>query len=155
MKVKALLSLFLIVVLFIAGCQKKEEPKAPENAPQTQTVTPPPVDTVKAVPEVKIPDLVGTWTGTFDSRATTLKITEQTETAFKGSITINYREVINQKVSGKLNLETKEVSMNDQLHSRFAGSYFGKLSEEGDKYSGTFTMKVDKSKFKFSLTKKK
>jgi len=99
-------------------------------------------------------DLKGTYSGTLDSRATTLKITEQTDTTFTGSITINYREVINQKISGKLDQEKMTATMKDVLHSRFAGTYSAKISEDGKKLSGTFTQNVEKTKYSFSLTKK-
>ncbi len=100
-----------------------------------------------------IPDLKGKWTGTFDKRTTTLRITEQDGMTFKGSITINYREVINQQVSGTINEKTMEVSMKDLLHSRYAGTYKGKVSEDMKILSGTFTQNVEKTKFSFSLKK--
>ncbi|PIP79252.1 MAG: hypothetical protein COW85_01775, partial [Ignavibacteria bacterium CG22_combo_CG10-13_8_21_14_all_37_15] len=96
----------------------------------------------------------GIYTGKFDSRATTLKITEQTDSKFSGSITINYRETINQKISGELDQEKMTVTMKDMLHSRFAGTYSAKLSEDGKKLSGTFTQNVEKTKYSFSLNKK-
>ncbi|QQS36670.1 MAG: hypothetical protein IPM56_01560 [Ignavibacteriales bacterium] len=154
--------LLAALIIFVAGCgeQKKEEPKM-EEQPKTQiteqTPAEQPKDTMMAEdPEmtVSIPDLKGTWTGKFDSRATTLKITEQDSLSFKGTITINYREVINQQVSGKLNLEKNTLTMKDLLHSRYAGSYFANLSEDLGSLSGTFTQNVDKTKFTFNLKKK-
>jgi hypothetical protein len=46
------------------------------------------------------------------------------------------------------------MKMKDQLHSRFQGKYSGKLSEDADNYTGTFTMNLDGSKFSFDLNKK-
>jgi len=43
--------------------------------------------------------------------------------------------------------------MTDQVHSRYMGKYNGKLSEEADNFSGTFTMNADDSKFSFNLKK--
>jgi len=98
--------------------------------------------------------MLGTWSGTFDSRACTLKITKQDSTAFSGSITINYREVVNQSVSGTINVEKNTVSMKDQIHSRYMGTYSGKLSSDIKNMSGTFTITVDKKNLSFNLNKK-
>ncbi|MDP2364309.1 MAG: hypothetical protein Q8M94_11155, partial [Ignavibacteria bacterium] len=115
------------------------------------------VDTVKPeveIPVVQIPDLKGKWTGKFDGRVTTLNITEQDGLTYKGSITINYRDVINQQVSGKINLEKKTFTMNDLLHHRFAGNYSGKISEDLNTLAGTFIQKVDKRQSQFNLKRK-
>ena len=104
--------------------------------------------------EKKIPDITGTWTGKFDSRLTTLKITSQDSTSFKGKITIHYREVINQEVKGTFNPEKLTLNMSDQLHSRYMGKYAAKLSSDIKNLTGTFTMNIDKKKLNFNLTKK-
>lgn len=104
--------------------------------------------------KVTIPDLKGMWTGTFDKRATTLTITNQTDSSFSGKITINYRQVINQEVKGSFSPATKKLTMTDQLHSRYQGKYEGRLSKDFNNFSGTFTMKLDGSKFQFNLNKK-
>jgi hypothetical protein len=149
------------VLFFSVGCEQKkpEEVSVPKDTVQIKVEEPAPIDTlVKDTvtvkePEVTIPDLTGKWSGTFDQRAATLRITEQDGKTFKGAITINYREVINQQVSGSIDEKTMEVKMKDLLHSRYAGSYKAKLSEDMKKLSGTFTQNVEKSKFSFSLTK--
>lgn len=153
-----IITLFLsVIILFAAGCgeQKKEEPQN-EDPQKSEQIEQPKAEEPVVVeePVVNIPDLKGTWTGKFDSRATTLKITEQDSVSFKGTITINYREVINQQVSGKINLEKNTLTMKDLLHSRYAGSYSGKLSEDLSTYSGTFTSNVDKNNFSFNLKRK-
>lgn len=149
-------------ILFAAGCgeQKKEEPKV-EDEIKSETIEQPKAEEPKAEeptivekPAVVIPDIKGTWTGKFDSRATTLKITEQDSVSFKGTITINYREVINQQVSGKIDVEKNTLTMKDLLHSRYAGSYSAVLSEDMSTLSGTFTQNVEKTKFTFNLKKK-
>lgn len=149
------ISLFLFILIasvavVLTGCEKKTEQPQQEEPIVTNEPLPPAVEETK----IEFPNLVGTWTGKFDSRATTLTITEQTDSIFKGKITINYREVINQEVSGKINLETKEITMTDLLHSRYKGKYRGKLTDEDMKFSGTFTSDIDKNNFSFSLTKK-
>ncbi len=156
-----LFSYALLALLVLTSCEQKkpEEVSIPKDTLQVKAEEAVPADillkdttTIKK-PEVVIPDLKGKWTGTFDQRATTLRITEQDGNSFKGAITINYREVINQQVSGTINEKTMDVSMKDLLHSRYAGSYKGKLSEDMIKLSGTFTQNVEKTKFNFSLKK--
>lgn len=147
-----------ITLLAIIACEKKTDtPEVKEESIQEEPAqieeTPEEV-TEPEVPVVQIPDLMGQWTGKFDARNTILNITEQTDSTFKGRITISYREVINQDVEGTISPSTMRMTMKDMLHSRFRGRYSGKLSEDGKNYSGTFTMDVDKSQFSFNLTKK-
>jgi len=151
-------TMLLLSILAQFGCEKKTEKiEQPKEEVKTEEVMPDTSSSIKEpVTEVKItiPDIKGTWTGVFDKRATTLKITEQTDSSFSGKITIEYREVINQDVKGSFSPTTLKMTMSDQLHSRYQGSYSGKLSKELNNYSGTFTMKVDGSKFSFNLNKK-
>lgn len=154
-------TMLLVSVIAYFGCEKKaEESKQTEEGVKNENVS---ADTLSSVTsenkpavdnKVQIPDIKGTWTGVFDKRATTLKITEQTDSSFSGTITINYREVINQEVKGTFSPTTLKMTMTDQLHSRYQGSYSGKLSKELNNCSGTFTMKLDGSKFSFNLNKK-
>lgn len=148
---------FSIVVFF--GCEKKT--KTPEVKEQTiqetekeQEVVEEETEPEPEEPIIQIPDLLGQWTGKFDARNTVLNITEQTDSTFKGKITISYREVINQEVEGTISPSTMRMTMKDMLHSRFRGRYAGRLSEDGKTFSGTFTMDLDKSQFSFNLTKK-
>jgi hypothetical protein len=159
-KIKSLIFPLVFISLFVfTSCEQKktEEVSVSKDTVQVKVEEPAPVDTlsketaVVTEPEVVIPDLKGKWTGTFDKRATTLRITEQDGNSFKGAITINYREVINQQVSGTIDEKKMEVSMKDLLHSRYAGTYKAKLSEDMKKLSGTFTQNVEKTKFTFSL----
>lgn len=158
---KSIIPVLLLISLFVsAGCQKKQEqPQQQTTTQQGDTTkmadtTKKADTTAKAEKKAEVPDLKGTWSGKFDQRATTLKITEQNGNDFKGNITINYREVINQQVSGTIDPTTKKVSMKDLLHSRFQGKYSGKVSDDMKKLSGTFTMDLDGSKFNFNLSKK-
>ncbi len=98
--------------------------------------------------------MVGVWSGKLDSRATTLVITKQDGNNFEGRITINYRTPINQEVKGTVDAKTRTIKMADQLHSRYKGKYSGKLSDDEKSYIGTFTKNVDKTSFRFKLTKK-
>jgi len=144
-----------IAVIAFIGCEKKTDQQ--QTDVKTEVDLP---DTISAIEEpvaeekIKIPDLRGTWTGKFDKRATTFNITEQNDSSFSGKITINYRQVINQEVKGTFSPTTLKMTMIDQLHSRFEGKYDGKLNKELNNFSGTFTMKLDGSKFSFNLNKK-
>jgi len=135
-----LTALVMLTVVVYFGCEKKTD--------DTE------VETDNTKTENIIPDIKGTWTGTFDSRSTVLNITEQTDSSFTGKISISYRQAINQDVSGFFSPSTMSMEMIDQLHSRFQGKYNGKLSEDGNNYSGTFIMDLDESKFSFNLNKK-
>lgn len=100
-----------------------------------------------------IPDITGKWTGTFDNRSTVLEITGQTDSSFTGKISISYREAIHQQVNGSFSPTNMNMSMSDQLHSRYQGKYNGVLSENFNNFSGMFTMTVDNSKYAFNLNK--
>ncbi|MCB0743037.1 MAG: YtxH domain-containing protein [Ignavibacteriae bacterium] len=96
----------------------------------------------------------GVWVGKLDSRLTTLTITGEEANKIDGKIVINYRDPLKQDVKGTYNPETKTLTMEDQLHSRYKGKYSGKISEDGKTYSGTFTTLVDKKSYNFNLVKK-
>jgi len=159
--------LFIVVYAILAvtvyyGCEKKtDESETSIDNVETETIVPntnssetlTEIEPVEEI-EIVIPDLKGTWTGTFDSRSTVLNITEQTDSSFSGKISISYRQAINQDVKGSFSPSTMNMKMKDQLHSRFRGKYNGKLSKDADNYSGTFTMDLDESKFSFNLNKK-
>lgn len=148
-------AIIIFVSLFIfTGCEKKDtQDQQPGQTIDTTTV--PKADTTAVVDTTtKEVDLKGRYSGTFDKRATTLNIKEQNGNKFKGSITINYREVINQQVEGEYNPSSMEFSMKDLLHSRFQGKYKGKFNENFSTMNGTFTMDNDGSKFSFNLKKK-
>lgn len=162
---RTLMQFFAVFLMAVSGiyfgCNSKtdktEEPKK-EGETNTEMQTP---DTTSSGEEMKeeepvvtIPDIKGTYSGTFDKRSTVLKITEQTDSSFSGKITINYRQVINQDVKGSFSPTTKKMTMKDQLHSRYQGKYNGKLSDDLTKFSGTFTMDLDGKQFSFNLTKK-
>ncbi len=150
----------IFVVIAFIGCEKKTEQQqdgvnGESISPDTISSVSEPMDSEPVVEEkITIPDIKGTWTGKFDKRATTMKITEQTDSSFSGKITINYREVINQEVKGRVSPTSLKMSMKDQLHSRYQGKYNGKISEDGKNFSGIFTMDLDGKKFSFNLIKK-
>lgn len=159
-----LLVLLILVVAVFFGCDNKtEKSDITEDDGKTEQIkkdTPPTDDdTLEIVepdtePNATIADVTSTWTGMFDKRSTVLNINEQTDSIFQGKISISYREKINQDVKGSFSPTTMKMTMKDQLHSRYRGTYNGKLSEDGKNFSGTFTMDLDGSKFSFNLNKK-
>ncbi len=152
--------LIILTSMVYLGCEKKAE--KPQGEDKTEGVTPdttnrgsePDVQEPVEEKKITVADITGKWTGTFDKRSTVLTITEQTDSSFAGKISISYREAINQDVKGTFSPATMKMLMTDQLHSRYQGKYNGKLSEDGNNYSGTFTMDLDGSKFSFNLNKK-
>jgi hypothetical protein len=153
--------LIVLTALVYFSCEKKaEDSRQTQEEVTSETISPDSTSSVATEGEpgtentIQIPDMKGVWSGTFDKRATTLTITEQTDSSFSGKISISYREVINQEVKGTFSPTSLKITMTDQLHSRYEGTYNGKLSKELNNFSGTFTMKVDGSKFSFNLNKK-
>jgi hypothetical protein len=154
--------LVMITAVVYFGCEKKtDQSEEPTDNADTEIITTDTTTgdaTIEKEPvedmKITIPDIRGTWTGTFDQRSAVLNITNQTDSSFSGKISISYRQAINQDVKGSLSPATMNMEMKDQLHSRFQGKYNGKLSKDADNYSGTFIMDLDGSKFSFNLNKK-
>ncbi len=154
--------LVIITAVVYFGCEKKtDQSEEPTDNADTEVITTDTTTgdaTIEIEPaedmKITIPDIRGTWTGTFDQRSAVLNITNQTDSSFSGKISISYRQAINQDVKGSLSPATMNMEMKDQLHSRFQGKYNGKLSKDADNYSGTFIMDLDGSKFSFNLNKK-
>jgi hypothetical protein len=155
------ISLILLSVISYFGCEKKAgESKQTEDGVKSENVS---ADTSSSVPsenepaidnKIQIPDIKGTWTGTFDGKSTTLNITEQTDSSFSGKITINYKQTLNQDVRGNFSPTALKISMADLLHSKYMGKYDGKFSADYKNFSGTFTKNRDNSKYSFNLNKK-
>lgn len=152
--------LIVFTTITYIGCEKTnkraEQPlngKVTADTNTTRSYREEPKDTI-VVAKIKIPDLKGTYSGIFDGRSSVLTINEQTDSSFTGKITINYRQVVNQEVKGTLKPTTNEITMTDQLKSRFQGKYKGELSADNNNFSGTFTMDRDGSKYSFNLKKK-
>jgi hypothetical protein len=160
MEIKRFLSrylpiLFLIgsLVILSAGCEKKAEKPEGENASKDtmNMVMPeePKPDTLK-----KYPDLTGTWTGSFESHGATFKITEQKDSTFMASLTVAYRQPMNKSISGTIDLSSNKITMKDVEKSRTESTYKAELSGDGQKISGTSTLKISGNKANFSFKKK-
>lgn len=134
------IALMLITAIGFSACEK-------QTGETTEDITP------ALIKENTTAILSGTWAGTFDSRPTVLVITEQTDSTFSGKISIDYRQKIEQEVKGTFNPTTMQITMIDQLQSRFKGTYDGRLSTNNENFSGTFTMTNDGAKYDFTFNK--
>lgn len=151
-------AVIIIALIAFIGCEKKtdqqNEMSADDISADTISAVNPPSD-IETEPDgeqkVTIPDVTGTWTGTFDGKSTTLDITEQTDSSFSGKIIINYKQPLKQTIKGQFNPSTLKISMVDQLHSKFMGKYNGSLKEDFKSFSGTFTKNRDGSEYSFNL----
>lgn len=155
MKIFSLVTVMLFsAMLLFTGCKKEaEKPEVPAEQPKVEQLkTPEPVE--EKEPEIRIPDLTGTWTGSMSQRATTLKITEQKENEFSGNISMKFRDPINLTVEGTIDPVTLELKMKDTKKHRYQGSYKGKLSEDLETMTGTWTIAADGQTFNFTLKKK-
>jgi hypothetical protein len=154
--------IFLLAVSF-SGCgdktdqqgeMKTDNIEAHDISPDTISAVNPPSDS-ETEPDgeqmITIPDVTGTWTGTFDGKSTTLEITEQSDSNFTGKISINYKQPLHQTVKGNFSPSTLKISMVDQLHSKFMGKYKGDLKEDFKSFSGSFTKNRDGSQYSFNL----
>jgi hypothetical protein len=150
--------LLLAASIVFVGCEKKsEQTEQPKDGIQTEQTVPDNVQEIKepvVEEKIPIPDMQGIWTGTFDGKSTTLSITEQTDSSFTGKITINYKQPLNQDVIGNFKPSNLEISMVDQLHSKYMGKYRGILSNDFKSFAGTFTKNRDGSQYSFNLKKK-
>lgn len=152
-----IITLILTTLIYI-GCEKKEPPK--EETAQNEQVMP--KDTLSvaktdsvpnAKPEIKMPEIKGTWKGSMTKRATVLEISDVSENKFRGSISIAFKDPLNQTISGTFDAETGTFSMQDLKQHRFQGTYKGTFSKDFNEMSGTFTIKADGQKFNFNLVK--
>ena len=160
MEIKKFLSrylpiLFLIgsLVILSAGCEKKaEKPEGEKVMKDTTNMVKreePRPDTTK-----KYPDVTGTWTGSFEAHVATFKVTEQKDSTFTASLTVAYRQPMNKSISGTIELSTNKIAMKDVEKSRNEATYKAELSGDGQKISGTSTLKISGNKASFSFKKK-
>ena len=142
------------LVVLTAGCEKKAE-KSEGEKPAADTTNmmqseQTPADTM----ETEYPDLIGTWTGTFESHTATFKINGQDGGDFTASLTVAYRQPMNKTISGIVDPQTNKITMKDDVKSRNEASYTAELSEDGKKITGVSTLKIDGNKANFTFTKK-
>lgn len=157
---KTLLSvLVLFGFLFVIGCQKKEAEPEKKTEPVTQqqpAATQPAVDTTKKVEEAKpvVPDMKGTWTGKLDGYRAELKVTEQKDKKFSGTVTVHLTTVVDKTVTGEINLDKMTLSMVDGAAGKLKGKYAGTFSKDGKSVSGSFTYLLNDAKASFNFSKK-
>lgn len=153
----AVLFVLLLMGIMFSACNdsKDEEVRLDEenaaeridNVNQSDSLS---ADTTAAMEN----QIQGTWTGTFDGRNSTLDISEQNENEFTGKISTAYKNQLVKRISGQFNKEDNTFTMRDTERGKFAGTYSGKLSDNMTKMEGTFTLKTDNSKYRFTFTKK-
>lgn len=159
-RISLVIMTLIAAFLFSIGCQQKQaEPvKKEEVATQQPAPSQPAVDTTKKVEEAKPvePEVTvqGTWNGKLDINPATLKITAVDGNKFSGTINVKAREEVKQNVSGEINKEKLTFTMKDMIAARSAGTYSGTISKDFKTMSGTFFMKLDNVKVKFSFSKK-
>jgi hypothetical protein len=153
---KYLSVLFLTVALVVltAGCEKKSEKPGGESNTADTTGTMQTEQTPADTMETEYPDLIGTWTGKFESHAATFKITGQDGGDFTANLTVAYRQPMNKAISGIIDPQTNKITMKDNEKSRNEASYTAELSEDGKKITGVSTLKIDGNKANFTFTKK-
>lgn len=149
-------SLFILVfslVVLSAGCQKKAEQPG-ENINKDTSHVVQPDTTAKVDTTKKYPDLVGTWSGSFQSHSATLKISDQNGENFKGNLSIAYRDPMKKTVSGTIKPESNQITMKDENKTRYEATYAAELSKDGKQLSGTAHFKVDGNDVNFTFKKK-
>jgi hypothetical protein len=156
MKIKTSLSKYLSVlflagslVVLSAGCEKKTEKPEVEKTSEDTTSMAEPGQT-----EVEYPDLIGTWTGSFESHGATFKVTGQEGGDFNATLTVAYRQPMNKSISGIIDPETNKITMKDDVKSRNEATYSAELSGDGKTISGTSTLKVRGGTANFTFKKK-
>jgi len=162
--IKKLSGIFILLtaaltILFLTGCGERER-ETPQTGEDTTAIMEGETDTTSQMEdslalnkEVEIPDITGTWTGKLDAHNSTLRITEQNGLSFKGRISTNFREVLNQEIAGEFDPETRTLKMRDTYQARNMGTYTAKLSEDMSSMTGTFTITHDKKNFSFNYRK--
>ena len=145
-----------LLFLLLIGCQKeqKETPQTGQKKDSASVMKNESKSDILKKHAEPLPDITGTWTGKLQYHNSVLKITEQDSFDFKGNITTNFREVINQQVSGKFDPARKTLTMKDLVRNRYWGTYSAKLTDDLKSFAGTFTGNVDQTKWIFNYKKK-
>ncbi|MBS4035010.1 MAG: hypothetical protein KGZ85_11140 [Ignavibacterium sp.] len=150
MKIFSLITVMLFAALLVfSGCKKEaEKPEVPAEQPKVeQPQTPEPV-------AERVPDVKGTWKGTFYNKSMTLFIGEQTEKEFVGETTVNWAKPLTMKIKGSFNPGTGVMTFADQSSSNEAGIYEGTLSADFTTFTGKFTLNSGGKKFDVKLSLK-
>ncbi len=150
---KYFIVLLFTSIIFFAGCERKAE-NAEQPGRDTTRVTPADSTTADSTADTtKVMNLMGTWNGILNERASTLSISDFKDNKIKGTVTIQSRGVITRTVEGTFVPETRAVRLSDVTRSRDMGRYSGTISEDGATLSGTFTQNADGRTSKFNYKK--
>lgn len=142
------------LVVITAGCEKKSEKPGGENNSADTAGTMQSEQTPADTMETEYPDLIGTWTGTFQSHSATLKITGQDGEIFEANLAVQFRDLVNKTLTGTVDPATHKINMKDKVKTRYEATYSAKLSDDMSKITGTAYYIVDKNTVSFSFTKK-
>ena len=101
--------------------------------------------------------LVGEWKGTFDNRNATITIYEIGENGnLTGNISVRYKNQLNEKFNGTVNLETGDVIFDDMVQNgNLDGIYRGELKKNYENMfiDGTYTNKKTGKSVKYTFSK--
>lgn len=105
--------------------------------------------------DTKVKELVGTWKGSFEGRAATLKIVEAGGGGLKATIHVQYSNVTDEKLRGSVNttantIHFDDVDKNGTLDGKYDGTFVG---DEMDAFEGIYENYVTKKQVKFSFRK--
>ncbi|HPI37830.1 MAG TPA: hypothetical protein PK397_07810 [Ignavibacteriaceae bacterium] len=152
MKIFSLVTVMLFsAMLLFTGCKKEaEKPEVPAEQPKVEQPQAPEPEQVAE----RVPDLKGTWKGTFYNKSMTLFIGEQIQKEFEGETTVNWAKPLTMKVKGSFNPETGRMTFADQSSTKDAGTYEGTLSADYTTFTGKFTLNSGGKKFDVKLSLK-
>lgn len=149
----------LIAVLFAAfiltGCeQKRETPEEGTQTPGDTTTQQTPQTTEPVVKEAKeIPNLTGEWTGEFGNRKMTLKIVSQDSSTFAGETVVRWDAPKMENVTGKVNFDTREMTIKETAGTRNNGNYTGTVSADMKKFTGVWRDNGNRQTYNVTLNK--
>lgn len=98
--------------------------------------------------------LQGEWEGTFDGRDAVMQISKAQKEAVEATITVKYRELITENVTGAINMEDKTLHLDDvHANGNLDGEYNGKFNDDFTEMSGTYQNYTTKKQVPFRFVK--
>lgn len=94
--------------------------------------------------------LQGEWKGTFDGRDAVMQISKAGKEAVEATISVKYRELINEALTGSVNMEEKRFHFDDvHANGNLDGEYNGKFNDDFTEMSGTYQNYTTKKQVEF------
>lgn len=98
--------------------------------------------------------LQGEWKGTFDGRDAVMQISKAQKELVEATITVKYRELINENLTGAINMEDKILHLDDvHANGNLDGEYDGKFNDDFTEMSGTYQNYTTKKQVSFRFVK--